>query len=108
MSEMVERVARAIAAANRANDWDKIDENDVCDRGYLLRRDYLALARAAIEAMREPTEQMIEAGDEIEIAVGEDNRSIFCGERVWLAMHKLALCGAGARRQRQMTAGGQP
>lgn len=61
MSEMIERVAKAIAKQNNASEWDRIDEDDVFDRGYLLRRDYLAFASAAIEAMREPTEPMADA-----------------------------------------------
>lgn len=46
MSEMVERVARAIA---RAEKWDNISEKTLSV--------YLPLARAAIEAMREPTDE---------------------------------------------------
>lgn len=49
MSEMIERVARAICDASHDNpdpDW----------------RAYEHLARAAIEAMREPTEAMSSAG----------------------------------------------
>ena len=64
MSEsMVERVARGIAKQQRrgAEDWDEIDEKDVYDTNYLLREDYRAMARAAIEAMREPTEAMFHA-----------------------------------------------
>lgn len=48
MSEMVERVARAIHAAAHLSfnsDWDKLT----------YREGYYAAARAAIEAMREPT-----------------------------------------------------
>jgi len=45
MSEMVERVARAIAAAADDTDWEL----------------YRSEARAAIEAMREPTEAMLAA-----------------------------------------------
>jgi hypothetical protein len=46
MSEMVDRVARAIIAG-----FDEVTEPDE-------RADCLKLARAAIEAMREPTEEM--------------------------------------------------
>lgn len=45
MSEMVMRVARALSEADQTADGD-----------------YRKLARAAIEAMREPTEAMIESG----------------------------------------------
>jgi len=48
MSEMIERVARAIAADNV--------------RGNSNWQDWLVEARAAIEAMREPTEKMWDAG----------------------------------------------
>jgi isocitrate lyase len=49
MSLMVERVARAIAAA------DQKDYMEDCER-------YDRHARAAIEAMRAPTEAMVDAG----------------------------------------------
>jgi hypothetical protein len=49
MSEMVERVARAICAKNATLDW----------------REYRDEAKRAIAAMREPTNAMIEAGVEI-------------------------------------------
>jgi hypothetical protein len=47
MSEdsMIERVARALSEAGAASDWDHA----------------AAAARAAIEAMREPTEAMVDA-----------------------------------------------
>lgn len=51
MSEMVERVARAIS---------KADEND---GSIVTWVSYRRTARAAIEAMREPTESMMEAGE---------------------------------------------
>lgn len=46
MSEMVERVARAISP-----NWEYMSRND--------RRNAVITARVAIEAMREPTEAMI-------------------------------------------------
>jgi hypothetical protein len=51
MSEMVERVARAIARANNGDDFDRVDE--------AVRELYRDEARAAIEAMREPSEEML-------------------------------------------------
>lgn len=55
MSEMVERVARAIAEAGR--------ESDVLFYPVGKRAEqYAAIARAAIEAMREPTAEMVESG----------------------------------------------
>lgn len=63
MSEMIERVARAMAFADLGTDtWDvKSEEDDGC--GYLGKEDFRVMARAAIEAMREPTMAMIDAGD---------------------------------------------
>lgn len=55
MSEMVDRVAGAIAAA--AADLTKDGPADPKDVGSNITK----LARDAIEAMREPTEAMIEA-----------------------------------------------
>ncbi len=48
--EMVERVARAMWEVDSALNWE--DE----------MADYIMMARAAIEAMREPTQLMAEAG----------------------------------------------
>lgn len=53
MSEMIERVAKALGGG----DWDSCP-ND--------RPRWREDARAAIEAMREPTEEMIEAANECE------------------------------------------
>lgn len=59
MSEMIERVARALWADRYPDDeWTAEDE-----------RDYLGHARAAIEAMREPTKDMQRAGM---LAMGAD------------------------------------
>ena len=53
MSEVVERVARAICCPNRA-----------CRVGCEVAKDYEPQARAAIEALREPTGAMLKvAGD---------------------------------------------
>ena len=52
---MVERVARAIASDSNTI-WDNLDEGS--------RANYESMARAAIEAMREPTEEMLWAGIE--------------------------------------------
>lgn len=58
MSEMVERVARAIADAG-GSDFDQLPSKH--GPGFGLRNMYMNMARAAIEAMREPTEAMSEA-----------------------------------------------
>lgn len=65
MAEMVERVARAIAKGNGAI-WGGPRGEDDPDFD-LMRIFYLSMARAAIEAMREPTKAMSEAGVEAEI-----------------------------------------
>jgi hypothetical protein len=61
MNDMVERVARAQWEWERANlhagegaAWEELDERDRTNR--------LASARAGIEALREPNEQMTEVG----------------------------------------------
>ena len=64
MSEMVERVAKALYIAEIGPaigpfDWD-IDE-----AGEVAARNYRKMARAAIEAMREPTEAMVRAGGDV-------------------------------------------
>jgi hypothetical protein len=49
MDTMIERVARAICENQKgARDWDRIPKE--------RKRDHIETARAAIEAMREPTE----------------------------------------------------
>lgn len=71
MTTMVEKVARAICLA--ANDG-KTDE------GFPM---YEGLARAAIEAMKDPTEAMLDAGNDA------DGYDVYVG--VWLAMIVSAL-----------------
>jgi hypothetical protein len=61
MSEMVELVARAMAEKQRGWDvWDEISDDS--DTDYIGKNEFRDLARAAIEAMREPTEMMMDAG----------------------------------------------
>jgi hypothetical protein len=61
MSEMIERVARAISKARFLNGGNEDDDGwDDCSAG--LRNDYRTQARAAVEAMREPTKEMWQAG----------------------------------------------
>jgi hypothetical protein len=63
MGDMVERVARAIHKVAGYTDWDKLpDDNSAYGIGKIER---LAEARAAIEAMREPTEAMVAAADRV-------------------------------------------
>lgn len=69
MSEIVERVARVLCQRN-GYDPDSIEPGDLPrvdgrlkngDPGHFLWREFVAPARAAIEAMREPTDGMLEA-----------------------------------------------
>lgn len=60
MSEMIERVARALAQQVDEAAYNPIENLSGVGLDGVV--DLLALARAAIEAMREPTEEMIEAG----------------------------------------------
>jgi hypothetical protein len=60
MSEMVERVARAIAKARHPGlTWPTKSDPEYIQTVHTYLRD----ARAAIEAMREPTEEMIKASN---------------------------------------------
>lgn len=71
MSEMVERVAEALAKSDK------------------YTSDYTALARAAIEAMREPTEGMTNAAFNIELWDQPINEH--CAQDVWQTMIDAAL-----------------
>lgn len=69
MSEMVERVARAMAIVDKGDDmWDIVSE-DGDGYGYVGKNEYRAMARAAIAAMREPTAAMVREGGQ---AIWED------------------------------------
>lgn len=86
MVSMVERMAQALAERSGAR-WDKVSEEgprgeaDWGTRGY-----WRDLARAAIEAMREPTPGMIKAADLVEDGY-TFQRPDFC----WLLMINAAL-----------------
>lgn len=60
MSDMVEKVARAIAKEIDCVDWTAPD--NTMSHSERLNAIALDAARAAIEAMREPTEEMCDAG----------------------------------------------
>lgn len=62
MNEMVERVGRAIYESGGGKDWDQ--------QISWVHEQWFKMARAAIQAMSEPTEGMIEVGGE---AVWESN-----------------------------------
>lgn len=55
MSGLVERVARAISECDGPH-WETFSPG--------IREEFYARARAAIVAMREPTEALLDAGDE--------------------------------------------
>jgi hypothetical protein len=88
---MIERVAKALCAQAVANDRDDggklgLVEWDLCEEGG--RMDYRSEARAAIAAMRKPTDAMVEAGQATECEHGEMN----CGAAAaWQAMIDAAL-----------------
>ena len=94
-NEMIERVAKAIYDAHvsrqpRPADW--LSWGELIAQGHQGRHrveDTRALARAAIEAMREPSEAMIDAGYEYK---GRGNTT----EAVWRAMVAAALQEPGA------------
>lgn len=94
---MVERVARAICKA------DGHDPGVVCDINVLGDPDagaawagYRKHARAAIEAMKEPTEYMVDAGAS---GSGEDSSGVAIG--AWRAMVESALLGRDLTREEQ-------
>jgi hypothetical protein len=93
---MIERVARAIAKEH-GDDFDAvprdkghwIDERGTFDGRYRdvnepFQPHYIAMARAAIAAMREPTEEMLEAGN-----------SWYSAKLTWQGMIDAALKGDG-------------
>jgi len=82
--DMIERVARAL--------WDSPDYIGLCSderRRDGSWHDCIHLARAAIAAMREPTEKMIDAGS-------KEQRNILSKpiEGIWTAMIDAALTEA--------------
>lgn len=100
MSDMVERVARAMFEASiamcdaqnmppEALNWDEIPEKLPQDS----RPMWLSFARAAIAAMREPTPGMVEAAPRM---TGADGQEYLMGlVPVWNAMIDAALREGG-------------
>jgi hypothetical protein len=80
-SEIIERVAAAIYGVA------PVGERPWADAPATTRFDCVQRACAAIEAMREPTEAMIEAGGKVVLHVG-DHRS---SADVWCAMIDEAM-----------------
>lgn len=106
MSEMVERVARAIAE-NQHQGW-LYDQEAVAmldpERVAKARKFLREAARAAIEAMREPTLEMIEAGQmENNLLENPDppNAFLFLSRAeikgAWEAMLEAALSPSGEK-----------
>lgn len=87
MSEMVEKVAAAICESL----FGPYDATAL-GAGTSPSAQSAKAARAAIEAMREPTESMKEAGDAIILGDVEDKViGSFTAEKTWVAMIDLAL-----------------
>lgn len=81
-SEMVERVARAIISRRYGPSMFDLVNDDLG-----LVHDWFGEARAAIEAMREPTEAMIDAG-----IIASEQQSV---SAIYRAMIDAALASKG-------------
>ncbi len=91
MSEMVERVAKAIAEESPRDGYEAVPLSEIWPgrpRYIFLREGYERAARAAIAAMREPTPEMSEAMFRVE-AAGHSQRTL-C-EAAWRAAIDEAL-----------------
>lgn len=92
MSELVERVARAICKSRFMNGGNEDDDGwDDLPKAHKQQR--LIEARAAIEAMREPTEAMIDAGEPefYEWMFGQEDWTRPMVPQGWRAMIDAAL-----------------
>ncbi len=77
MSEMVERVAQGLYAQTRLNLLGRVGQPEWRDLSHEQQATYRDFAHAAIEAMREPTGAMSEAG-----CPNEDNTGApYCFDR---------------------------
>lgn len=95
MTDMVERVARVLCARDYPCLYGP-DSVSAYDWMHHLRDEYNAVARAAIEAMREPTAEMCEA--EPTNAYGDDGEwaDHFSPSRgIWQGMIDVALSQSG-------------
>lgn len=88
MSEMVERVAEAVSKT--IDGWQRGEFEGFCD----------VIARAAIEAMREPTEAMVKEGG-FQVSATMTERDI--AKDVWAEMINAALGDETERPQRHDT-----
>ena len=94
--DMIAKVARAVATADwraEIEEWAEPERWLVAADAYDLTNNngrfrYDLIARAAIEAMREPTETMLKAGD---LPGWDDSVSIGLSGEVWQAMIDAAL-----------------
>lgn len=86
MSDIVERVAEAIALSGNGGTWDDWYNED--QKEFHRKR-----ARAAIHALREPTEAMIEAEPDGDGEWDKTN-SAACAKAFWQAMVDAALAGS--------------
>jgi len=94
VSEMIERVAKALCRGDlkEGGDFDAAWEQESAV--------WLSEARAAIEAMREPNIQMLEAGADEEYGVNDHGGAEWCADEqgallVWHAMIDEALAQGG-------------
>lgn len=84
MTEMVERVRMTIA--------DALTDQDGWMKKSYSREDMTEVARAAIEAMREPTESMIDKATDFDWGPGiSGDETDASPNRVWQAMIDAAL-----------------
>jgi hypothetical protein len=82
MIEPIERVAKAMAECEGRDYYEA------------RMRGSLKVARAAIEAMREPTEEMIEAGADLMIGLVLEWRERMVAKQIWQVMHAKMLAKA--------------
>lgn len=88
MTEMVERLARVICKEHGFYSWEPDFTKDAEDRGNLTPEDYRDFARAALESLRIPTPEMLDAGN----AAGSPESPALPHE-VWPAMIDAARDG---------------
>lgn len=94
MSEMVERVARAIVSAADGTEgvgFDALMADQSGEPIRIYKEELLKVARAAIAAMREPTGLMIAGADDPLDWAGDGWGERATPETVWRAMTDAAL-----------------